>query len=156
MQVWRCFEFVDWSGTRYLPRFRAVHVCHQPSEAPPGDQRHKFFNRVDIGPVRSNSVGYTGIIIAPAFVFSYIDPHSSDFNSHRRNTATHRTAMSPSRTQLAALWPNPGPSLTVDTPARWPGSTPTSTAAVRGYLQQDFERHHGYAQFFNIHIRWTI
>ena len=78
------------------------------------------------------------------------------FSLERQDTAIHCTAMAPSRTQLAALWPNPGPSLTADTPALWPGSTPTSTAAARGYLQQDFERHHGYAQFFHIHIRWTI
>ncbi|KAF8211254.1 hypothetical protein K438DRAFT_1903297 [Mycena galopus ATCC 62051] len=56
--------------------------------------------------------------------------------------------MAPTRTQLAALWPNPGPSLTADTPARWPGSSPESTAAARRYLQQDYEQHHGYAQLF--------
>ncbi|KIM43865.1 hypothetical protein M413DRAFT_443742 [Hebeloma cylindrosporum] len=32
--------------------------------------------------------------------------------------------MASSKTQIAALWPSPGPSLTADAPARWPGSTP--------------------------------
>ncbi|KAJ6467040.1 hypothetical protein DFH09DRAFT_1254293 [Mycena vulgaris] len=54
--------------------------------------------------------------------------------------------MAPSKSQLMALFPNPGPSLTVDTPVRWPGNSAASTAAVREYLQQDYEQHHG---FFN-------
>ncbi|KIM43869.1 hypothetical protein M413DRAFT_443747 [Hebeloma cylindrosporum] len=72
--------------------------------------------------------------------------------------------MAPSRTQLAALWPNPGPSLTADTPARWPGSTPASTAAARSYLQQDYERHHGFFNYrgfhnhtpFHILVEWAL
>ncbi|KAJ7870945.1 hypothetical protein B0H14DRAFT_2725051 [Mycena olivaceomarginata] len=59
--------------------------------------------------------------------------------------------MAPSKTQLAALWPNPGPSLSADTPARWPGSSPESTAAARKYLQQDYEQHHGFFNYRGAH-----
>ncbi|KAK6971780.1 hypothetical protein R3P38DRAFT_2586737 [Favolaschia claudopus] len=53
----------------------------------------------------------------------------------------------PTKTQLAMLWPEPGPPLTTESPVRWPGISPESTAAVRDYLQRDFEQHHG---FFNL------
>ncbi|KAJ7330859.1 hypothetical protein DFH08DRAFT_966615 [Mycena albidolilacea] len=67
--------------------------------------------------------------------------------------------MAPSKTQLAALWPNPGPSLSADTPVRWPGSSPESTAAARKYLQQDYEQHHGGAHNhtpFHILVEWAL
>ncbi|KAJ7806036.1 hypothetical protein B0H14DRAFT_2877127 [Mycena olivaceomarginata] len=72
--------------------------------------------------------------------------------------------MAPSKTQLAALWPNPGPSLSADTPARWPGSSPESTAAARKYLQQDYEQHHGFFNYrgahnhtpFHILVEWAL
>ncbi|KAJ6476997.1 hypothetical protein C8R45DRAFT_833639 [Mycena sanguinolenta] len=72
--------------------------------------------------------------------------------------------MAPSKTQLLALWPNPGPSLSAETPARWPGSTPESTAAARKYLQQDYERHHGFFNYrgahnhtpFHILVEWSL
>ncbi|KAJ7023708.1 hypothetical protein C8F04DRAFT_1213242 [Mycena alexandri] len=54
--------------------------------------------------------------------------------------------MAPSKSQLAMLWPNPGPPLTTEAPVRWPGISPASTAALREYLQKDYEQHHG---FFN-------
>ncbi|KAJ7121552.1 hypothetical protein C8R44DRAFT_166956 [Mycena epipterygia] len=72
--------------------------------------------------------------------------------------------MAPSKAQLVTLWPNPGPSLTADTPARWPGSSPESTAAARGYLQQDYEQHHGFFNYrgahnhtpFHILVEWAL
>ncbi|KAJ6506002.1 hypothetical protein DFH09DRAFT_1265090 [Mycena vulgaris] len=63
-----------------------------------------------------------------------------------RRTAPPRTGTAPSKSQLMALFPNPGLSLTVETPVRWPGISAASTVAVREYLQQDYEQHHG---FFN-------
>ena len=52
-------------------------------------------------------------------------------------------APEPTQAEIDALWPNPGPPLAGNTPARWPGHTPQTTATARKYLQQDFERHHG-------------
>jgi hypothetical protein len=52
--------------------------------------------------------------------------------------------MAPTKAQLLDLWPIPGPSLTVYTAARWPGTSPESTSTVRRYLQRDYEEHHGY------------
>ncbi|KAJ6539818.1 hypothetical protein DFH09DRAFT_1323368 [Mycena vulgaris] len=46
-----------------------------------------------------------------------------------RRTAPPCTGMAPSKSQLMALFPNPGPSLTVDTAVRWPGISAASTAA---------------------------
>ncbi|KAK6974927.1 hypothetical protein R3P38DRAFT_3238705 [Favolaschia claudopus] len=57
----------------------------------------------------------------------------------------------PNKTQLAMLWPEPGPPLTADSPGRWPGISPESTAAVRDYLQKDFEQHHGFFNFVGAH-----
>ncbi|KAJ7575961.1 hypothetical protein C8J56DRAFT_974211 [Mycena floridula] len=70
----------------------------------------------------------------------------------------------PTSAQLKTLWPIPGPSLTADTPARWPGSTPKSTAAARDYLQRDFEDHHGFFNYrgahnhtpFHILVEWSL
>ncbi|KAJ7056796.1 hypothetical protein C8F01DRAFT_361735 [Mycena amicta] len=72
--------------------------------------------------------------------------------------------MAPTTRQLAALWPNPGPSLTADTPARWPGSTPDSTKTAQKYLQQDFMQHHGFFNYrgahnhtpFHILVEWSL
>ncbi|KAJ7101253.1 hypothetical protein B0H15DRAFT_815467 [Mycena belliarum] len=72
--------------------------------------------------------------------------------------------MAPSKSQLAALWPAPGPSLTEYTAARWPGATPESTVAARGYLQQDYELHHGFFNYvgahnhtpFHILVEWSL
>ncbi|KAJ6454400.1 hypothetical protein C8R45DRAFT_1056803 [Mycena sanguinolenta] len=47
---------------------------------------------------------------------------------------------------LTGLWTVPGRTLTLDAPVRWPGISSASTAAVRDYLQKDYEQHHG---FFN-------
>ncbi|KAJ7252343.1 hypothetical protein B0H12DRAFT_1219366 [Mycena haematopus] len=65
---------------------------------------------------------------------------------------------------IKQLWPNPGPSLTADTPARWPGSTPESTAAAVKYLQQDYQQHHGFFNYrgahnhtpFHILVEWSL
>ncbi|KAF7329950.1 hypothetical protein MKEN_00258900 [Mycena kentingensis (nom. inval.)] len=73
-------------------------------------------------------------------------------------------APAPTESQLAALWPNPGASLAADTPARWPGHTPETTATARKYLRQDFERHHGYFNYhgahnhtpFHILVQWSL
>lgn len=52
--------------------------------------------------------------------------------------------MAPTEAELLRLWPVPGPSLSQYTAARWPGASPESTAAVRKYLQRDYDEHHGY------------
>ncbi|KAJ7199195.1 hypothetical protein GGX14DRAFT_373358, partial [Mycena pura] len=49
-------------------------------------------------------------------------------------------------------------------PARWPGSTPESTATARKYLQQDYEDHHGFFNYtgahnhtpFHILVEWSL
>ncbi|KAF7311978.1 hypothetical protein MIND_00209600 [Mycena indigotica] len=66
--------------------------------------------------------------------------------------------------QLAALWPLPGPQLTVETPSRYPGSTAETTKLVRKYLQKDFEQHHGFFNYWGAHnhtpfhllVQWSL
>ncbi|KAJ6467100.1 hypothetical protein C8R47DRAFT_33770 [Mycena vitilis] len=65
-------------------------------------------------------------------------------DSRRRPSACAATA--PSKAQIMALFPHPGPALTLETPVRWPGVCTASTTAVSEYLVMDYERHHA---FFN-------
>lgn len=73
-----------------------------------------------------------------------------------RTSPGNFTGMAPSKSQLALLWPNPGPPLTTEAPVHWPGISPASTAAVREYLQKDYEQHHGYAHIFFNHARCRL
>ncbi|KIY74037.1 hypothetical protein CYLTODRAFT_433793 [Cylindrobasidium torrendii FP15055 ss-10] len=59
--------------------------------------------------------------------------------------------MAPTNAQLELLWPLPGSPYAVDLPARWPGISPESTAAVRKYLRMDYERHHGFFNYRGAH-----
>ncbi|KAJ7658272.1 hypothetical protein DFH06DRAFT_448477 [Mycena polygramma] len=68
-------------------------------------------------------------------------------DSRRSPSACATTA--PTKAQIMALFPHPGPALTLETPVRWPGVCTASTTAVREYLVMDYERHHGYAPFFS-------
>ncbi|KAJ7633990.1 hypothetical protein B0H17DRAFT_961581 [Mycena rosella] len=67
---------------------------------------------------------------------------AKDTSSESATTTPAGTIARVSPSQIARLFPNPGPPpVGVNTPSRLPGVTPNSTTVVRGYLQRDYEIH---------------
>ncbi|KAJ7757288.1 hypothetical protein B0H14DRAFT_3896173 [Mycena olivaceomarginata] len=70
---------------------------------------------------------------------------STSSESATSTTTAPGTIARVSPSQIKRLFPNPGPPpVGPNTPARFPGITPNSTAVVRGYLQRDYEIHDGF------------
>ncbi|KAJ7819649.1 hypothetical protein B0H14DRAFT_2372418 [Mycena olivaceomarginata] len=70
---------------------------------------------------------------------------STSSESATSTTTAPGTIARVSPSQITRLFPNPGPPpVGPNTPARFPGITPNSTAVVRGYLQRDYEIHDGF------------
>ncbi|KAJ7608922.1 hypothetical protein DFH06DRAFT_1247725 [Mycena polygramma] len=55
-----------------------------------------------------------------------------------RQSPSACAATAPTKAQIMALFPHPGPALTLETPVPWPGVCTASTTAVRDYLRTIF------------------